>query len=146
MAIQIVDRLTSQHGDELCSAFPADLPNAIREDKRILEDLLAALTAKRSVFKRCVAWCGGKLSSLKLDRRLRGKLGSFEAAEILSLGILGKRALWRLLQNLERAAGNPASGLDFRELIDDAERQFQQVENWRLEIGSKLLLGHTSRH
>ena len=51
------------------------------------------------------------------------------ALETLSLGILGKRALWRVLRQI------PANlNLDFDGLIQRAEDQFERVERMRRTI------------
>ena len=55
---------------------------------------------------------GAKSIQLKLGRSTAGTLGTFQALEILALGVLGKLALWRAL--IEVAPSDARlSGVDF---------------------------------
>ena len=80
-----------------------------------------------------VGWIAERLSRIKLKHDDPEGIGAFEAFETVSLGILGKRAMWEALQVLQNADTRVA-GLDYSGLIVRAEQQFQKANQYRLEL------------
>lgn len=58
--------------------------------------------------------------------------------ETLSLGIEGKRMLWKALQQVTQASSG-AAGVDFDHLIARAEAQRAEIEPFRLEAAGEGL-------
>jgi hypothetical protein len=60
--------------------------------------------------------------------------GTFQAIEFLSLGILGKLALWRALETLS-LSDTRLSGIPFNELVLRRRRNFLKLKNggWKLQ-------------
>jgi hypothetical protein len=82
------------------------------------------------------AWVTQKLGRLKFQ--LGSDLfGIFEALEVLSLGILGKIALWNALQ--ETNVVPESLPIDLKELIQWANVQFESVEAARLNYARRSL-------
>jgi hypothetical protein len=73
-----------------------------------------------------------------MEKATRLKLGSgndlfstFEALEFLTLGILGKEALWRALKSAAPSESR-LRGYDFNSLAVRAHTQYEKVEQQRL--------------
>jgi hypothetical protein len=76
---------------------------------------------------------------MKLQLGTDESLGVFETLEVLSLGILGKRALWRALEAVA-AADTRLQAIDFNTLINRAEAQYAAVEARRLEAARRVFV------
>ena len=74
-------------------------------------------------------WAGEKVGRLKPNGQIRGysPLSRFLELETLSVGISGKLALWRSLQQLPEVAER-LPGIDLAELVERAERQRAELE------------------
>ncbi len=108
----------------------------IEEDKEALEALIEKLDISESAFRKASAWVGEKMAELKLrfDDPSAGPFLIFESLEALSLGIEGKRSLWRMLSHTfdpETAIGS----FDLETLFKRAEDQREIVEELRLAAG-----------
>jgi hypothetical protein len=138
-AVELLERATHAHeGTELGSFFQG-LGQEIEADQETLRRLLERLGGSENRLKQAGAWLTEKASRLKLggpDERT--PLGQLETLETLGLGILGKLALWRLLQDV--APRHPGlTGVDFARLEQRAAHQHDQVEARRLEAGRQAL-------
>ncbi len=137
LATEIIERLIHENEGTRLSTFAKELLTRIEDDERELKSLLDGFNEKPGPFKTFAAWASAKLSAVKLGR-MSGVFGNFQALELLAIGILGKRALWLALQ---RIGGDDErlQALDYDRLIDSAEKQFADVERWRLELFEKAL-------
>jgi hypothetical protein len=115
------------------------LVGEIRADQRTLELVLALVGTQPSRLKDGVGWTAEKLGRLKLNGRLRGPspLGRLYELEALSLGVAGKRALWRALQEVPGLANSP--DLDLPELERRADEQLGRLEELRREAAAAAL-------
>lgn len=137
-AIDLLESLRDQHASEPLGPMAAGWLEEISEDRKTLLRLIDRVEHGPHVGKEAAAWLAEKVSRAKLGRVSKGDLGTFQALETLSLGILGKRALWRALA--EAAPEDPRlTGLDYDGLIRGAESQFASVEEQRLEAGRRAL-------
>jgi hypothetical protein len=113
----------------------------IDEDKVELERLISGLDIDESTFRKATGWISEKMAEIKLrfDDPGAGELFVFEALEALSLGIEGKRSLWKLLS---AASGTNAKlqDVDYERLIKRAEGQRDRVEALRIKAGVKALI------
>lgn len=141
-AIALLEKLESHELDEL---DVAGLRREITADHRVVADLLEAWGTGPSGLKRAAGWLAEKLSRPKLSDE---PLGRLEALELLSLGILGKRALWRSLAAV-RTDDPRLDALPLEELEARAEAQYALVERARLACAVRAFQGSetpTPRH
>jgi hypothetical protein len=79
-----------------------------------------------------------KVARLKLGHTGSTDFEMFESLELLALGIFGKLALWRALQNASRLDAR-LRGYDFDRLILRARQQYETVESRRLDLAAMVL-------
>ncbi|GAA5507913.1 hypothetical protein [Novipirellula caenicola] len=132
-ATDVIERLIDENQGETLGEFATTLLQEVEQDRAELEGLIQRYDAMPGVVKKTIAWTGAKMSMPKFGRTTSGDFGNFQALEFLSLGILGKRALWTMLQSL---SDPELLSLDYSRLIERAENQFQQVEAWRTRTGA----------
>ena len=132
-ACELLARLTRQYPTGDLGRDLRDLLGEIRADKRTLQELCVTVGTKETMLKRAGGWIAEKTGRLKLSFRSErdAALSLFEGLELLSIGVLGKRALWIALQRMRDAA--PAlQRMDFEGLAARAATQHQQLERYRL--------------
>ncbi|MBY0229292.1 MAG: hypothetical protein K2W96_08450 [Gemmataceae bacterium] len=107
----------------------------IAEDKRLLEEAMARNSVAQSMVRKAMGWLAEQAAQLKLkmDDKEGGSLRLLEALEAISLGVEGKRCLWRALA----AAGVP--GADHAALERRAEEQRRRLEEARLLAAREAL-------
>ena len=128
--LQLVARLAEQYPDTDFAQEMQALHAEIADDQQVLQRLLDSVASGGSPLKQLVGWVAEKLTRVKLGMTTAHPLALFEALEALSLGILGKRALWRGLAVIPAELGSPAP--DFAELERRALDQWARVEAWRV--------------
>jgi hypothetical protein len=116
-------------------SFANHLLNEVEVDRTTLKELANKVGSGENVIKDAAGWLSEKTIRLKFGHTMADSFGTFQAIEFLSLGILGKLALWRALETLS-LSDSRLSGDSFAELILRAKTQFSQVEDRRLEIAS----------
>jgi hypothetical protein len=109
-----------------------DLLADIESDRKTLQAILDRIGSGVPLLKEASAWVGEKASELKLRQ---GPLGTFEALEVLALGILGKLALWQTLAHIAKADPR-LDGLDFEQLSSRAKEQHTRAEALRLQAAT----------
>jgi hypothetical protein len=132
-ALELLDYLIDGHADAEARAFFTTLRADIAADRQTLDDIFTKLEGKPSALREAAGWFGDRMMRLKLlvdDPQNRG-LKQFEALELLALGILGKRSLWRALEALSTQV-EQLRGVDFPGLQARAEDQYARVEARRL--------------
>ena len=138
LAIDLVGFLRDEHAAQPLGQFAAELLAEIEADRAVLAGLAERIGTQPGPVKQAAAWLAEKASRLKFGRASAAEFGTFEALEFLALGILGKRLLWRALQ--EALAGDPRiAGINFDSLIARAEAQFTAVEERRRELARRAL-------
>ena len=113
-------------------------------DRHTLKALMDRLEVGESRMRKAAGWLGEKVTELKLrlDDPAGGALRLLESMEALSLGIEGKRSLWRALAAAAEDA--PAlQGVDYEGLTRRAEEQRLRVEALRLEAARRALIPGT---
>jgi hypothetical protein len=135
--IELLESLRDAYETEPLGVFAERLRHEIEADRRTLRGRVERAGGPNRM-KEATAWLAEKVSRAKLGRLTKGDLGTFEALEALSLGILGKRALWKALA--EAAPGDARlGGMDFPALIASAESQHASVEEQRLALARRAL-------
>jgi len=137
-AVELVERAIAENeGNQLAVVLGGVLAD-IREDQDVLRGLLAGLDAGESPLKKAGAWLAEKAGRLKLGDTGEPAIQRLEMLEALSLGILGKLALWRALQRV--ADRYPAlAGVDLARLELRAREQHERIEAHRLEAAVEAL-------
>jgi len=133
-AVSLLEDLNAQTVDADAAALAASLLPRIRQDRAVVEGLLDDFCEDPSTFKEMAAWFTQKASRLKLT--LSKPDGIFEAVELLTLGVLGKLALWNTLRTLEPLDMGPTH-LDLGSLIAGAESQHAALEALRRRLAIK---------
>jgi hypothetical protein len=127
--LQLIARLAEDYPDTEFADGLRSLHAEIEEDQQELKRLLERVADGGSTIKQAAGWVAEKLTRLKLGLTTAEPLALFEALEALSLGILGKRALWR---GLAVIAADTLADLERRALD-----QWERVEGWRLNAAER---------
>lgn len=140
-AVGLIQTLSETAEDPGEERFFAELKDQVESDRRLLKDLIAKLGHSSSGILEAAGSLTGSASRLKLlwEGLEPGRLGRFEAMELLTLGIQGKRLLWLVMAKL--APWIPEwAGVDFAELELEAIVQRDSVEVLRIEAGVDALI------
>jgi hypothetical protein len=138
-AIQLVKFLRDQHSTNAVGRFAEAMLIEIKADQETLRLVSEKIGNGSSRWKEVAAWISEKFARLKLRAEGEKSLGTFEALEFLELGIHGKWALWRVLEEIAPWDSRLA-GTDFKRLAERAEIQRAQVEDRRLQVSRTALL------
>ncbi len=139
-AIAVIQDLIGRQDDPREAGFFRDLKVAVEEDQEVLASLLEGAGMKESTVQKAAGKITAQAGRLKLlwEGMDPGELGSFEALELLVLGIQGKRVLWIMLREI--APLFPEwEGTDFRALERRARKQRDAVEKRRIAAGKAAL-------
>ena len=122
--------------------FLRGLVGEIDEDHRALRRVVAQLGFESSRLKVLLALAGEKLGRLKLNGQMRGysPLSRLLELETLSVGISGKLALWRSLEQLPELPER-LPGIELGELAERAERQRSELEKHRRAAARQAFVG-----
>jgi hypothetical protein len=132
-AVELLGKLASEFAGSPSGEIARELLGQVQIDRTTLEQLIEKVGQANSDLYDALGWIAERVSRIKLKHDDPSGLGAFEAFEALSLGILGKRALWEALQMRQNADARLA-GLDYRALIARAEQQFHQANQYRLKL------------
>jgi hypothetical protein len=135
-AVELFKALQQEHEGTLLGQFAAAQLREIQQDLTVLESLAKRAGADGFQVKELAGWIGDKLSRLKLAPSAGG-FHTFEALEFLSLGILGKRSLWRALHSVS-SMHPELQGVNYMELIQRAEAQYEATEKMRLQMAVQV--------
>ena len=110
----------------------------IRLPPRVFLAIMRVLNVRVDRVKVLGGWGAEKLGRLKFNGQLLGDspLSRIVELEALSLGVHGKLALWRALQELELAELSSAS-VPLADLIARAEQQLAGLESHRLRAAAQ---------
>jgi len=102
----------------------------------VLKSAIDAIGAHQNPAKAAAAWVGEKAGRLKPNDQLTGysPLSQLVEVEGLSLGVEGKRMLFRTLADRKDPR---LTAFDFAALADQAERQREDLEPFRLAAAAK---------
>jgi len=136
-AVELVESIQGEHEGTPLGDLMGRLGTDIQTDRDTLQGIMTRLGVEPSSVKQAAGWMLERLSRLRFSERATGSAATslLMQLETLSLGIEGKRLLWKALQHLTQA-GPGSSGVDFDLLIARAESQRQQIEPFRLEAAA----------
>jgi hypothetical protein len=137
-ALELLTHLETAHADTPVGDVLMQLHAEIEADRKELEHLIDRLDITVSGLRKAGAWLGEKLANIKLqlDDQSTGAMRLFEGLEVLAIGILGKRGLWRVLADASETLPE-LQGMDYRHLIQRAEDQHRHVEVLRLQAAKE---------
>jgi sulfur carrier protein ThiS len=138
VGVELVRRARrSNRGTEL-GRFLDGLQIEVEEDRRTLEDVIRQLGFRPSAAKRAAAVVVERAGRLKPNGQITGysPLSRVLELEGLTIGVAGKRSLWR---NLRDAAGTADRlvGIDLDRLLERAEDQLARIEGHRVEAARR---------
>jgi hypothetical protein len=138
-ALQLLEHLADSAESPGDKQFFGNLHAEISEDRDILMGLIERTGKQPSGLRQAGGWIAAKVGQLKLavDTPAAGTLDHFEALEVLCLGILGKRALWRALRTVAHLP--ELQGLDLPQLEGRALDQHDRVEARRVAAAPHAL-------
>ena len=139
-ALELIEHSMETHAGTPLAAFFAELHGDIKADHDQLHNLMTALGVADSEARNAGAWLAEKFSRAKLgfsdgdgsDLRL------LQTLESLTLGITGKRLLWRALHAVRQSSA-ALQQMDFEYLEQRAIEQSNRVEIKRLETAHAVL-------
>jgi hypothetical protein len=141
--LQVVEYLTGSAATPEEKQIFERLYAEISEDRDMLNGLIAKTGKEPSSVRQAGGWIAAKISQLKLaiDNPTAGSLAYFEALEVLALGILGKRSLWRALTTVSDLP--ELQGVDLQDLERRAADQYDRVEERRMAVARHALTAGT---
>jgi len=140
VALELLEHLEKSATAADLKSFLTELRADITADRKQLEALMERHRIAASTTRQVTAWLTEKMTQVKLrlDDPAGGALRLLEAIEVLSIGIEGKRLLWRALAAASVPAGPDA---DYQHLEQRAQEQRQRVETVRLGAARAALVG-----
>jgi hypothetical protein len=137
-ALERLDALIESPPTGADVASLAELRAEIGDERKRLEDIAARLPKSDRYVRQAAAWVSEKGLALKLKTDAStSAFALFESLEALSVGVAGKRLLWRLLR--DRVVALPVLvGPNYTKLIEQSTRQRRVIETMRLAAGRLL--------
>lgn len=140
-AMEMIQDLIETHQGKPLERFLRALLENIQSDQDELRSLMDGLGVKERKLRKAGAWMAEKASRLKLRMADSGEanLALFQSLETLSIGIMGKRLLWRTLEATIAATVRQV-GLDLARLERRAAEQFERVEKEVFRIARQIFV------
>ena len=112
----------------------------IEQDRQTLIDLMERMGTSRNPVKQATTWVAEKAGRAKFGGLTSGEpeLGIFMALESLTLGVEGKKSLWKALKEVADQY-EPLASINLDALIDTAQAQHDALERERLAAGRRAL-------
>lgn len=135
-AIALIERCIKENKDENNPLvnYLQELHEELDEERELLEQIVHDTGGKIDKIKATAAWVGEKLGRFKLNGNLfeYSPLSRMEELEVLRVGIHGKLGMWKIFDEIKN---NHAAfeNIDFKKLISQAEKQHNNVENFRMQ-------------
>lgn len=139
-ALLLIDQLVETMDDPAAREDMSRLKEEVIKDRELLEDLLEKGGSDASGLLKAAGDITARMGLVKLwwEGMKPGELGMFEALEVLALGVQGKRLLWKAMDAIsQRIPG--WKDMDFKRLEEDALRQRDRVERWRIKAAKETL-------
>ncbi len=137
--LELAQKLAENNKGTALGTFMTDLAGDIEADQKTLQDLMERLEVEKQGAKQVATWLAEKATRLRFTRAVTGSaaLSRLLELEMLSMGVHGKRALWRALG---AAPGDQADlkapDCDFEALATRAEDQLERLERHRVEAAA----------
>jgi|SRR6185312_5441371 len=139
-AAELLESVSDEFRGHELGRLASEILQEINHDRETLKTLIHQTGSARPDLKDAAAWVAEKVSRLKLTKNDPYGLGVFQALETLSLGVLGKKALWATLQRLAEVDQRIRQP-DFAALAQRAQDQFARIEEYRLRLAQTTFSG-----
>lgn len=116
--------------------FAEDLEKEISNDRSILQEIVETIGRDKNSLKHAAGWFADKMTRYKLSSGSDKALSRFEGLEVISLGILGKLALWDTLRSVPKIR-DQLERFDLEALSKLACDQHRRVEAKRIEAAQE---------
>ena len=140
-ALQLMQTLADHERGSALEQKLRGLHYEVTEEQERLKAILARLESEESSLKRATAWLTEKLhrARLALAERVEPALARLEGLESLALGLQGKLALYKALEdvaaNEPRLGGYPFAALQARTVIQHAMVEQERMAAARVAFG-----------
>lgn len=137
--LELARRAASENDGTPLGRFLTGLAEEIAEDRQALEEIMDKLGVGIDHKKVAAGWLAEKAGRLKPNAQLLGysPLSPLIELEGLSVGVEGKRAMWRALREVADEHDLDAARLD--ELAKRARRQRDRLERQRVALAPRAL-------
>jgi hypothetical protein len=139
LGVELARRLRGSNKDDLeFGPTLAEVCAEIEADRETLKAVMEQLGVGQSKLKPLAAIFGERLGRLKLNGRLWGysPLSRLDELELLQIGVVGKRRLWRALEHTH--AGD-LPDFDLGALAERATEQLRRLEALHLKAAALAL-------
>jgi hypothetical protein len=136
----LAEQIRQRHEGTTLGDLMGSIAPEIEEDRQTLVDLMALMNVSRNPLKQAAGWVSEKASRVKFSGIGSGEpdQGAFMALEALTLGIVGKASMWKVLKEVQSQYPALAS-TNLEELLARAERQRDLLERERLAAAAVAL-------
>lgn len=139
LGVELARRLrASNQDDPEFGPVLAEVCTEIEIDRETLSAVMDQLAVGQSRLRPLAAILGERLGRLKLNGQLWGysPLSRLDELELLQIGVVGKRGLWRAL---EHTHASDLSAFDLGALAERATDQLRRLEALRLKAAALAL-------
>ena len=132
VAIGLMEKLESAYSGTEIESIVKSVRREVESDRAVLEQLIERI-GTQSGTRKAAGWIAERFTELKfgVDDGKDGTLRLLESAEVITLGIEGKRGLWRALA-IATDLVPELGGVNYTDLIARAESQRERMETIRL--------------
>ena len=145
-AVHLIEEVADHFDLPEAKSFFLALKTKVEADREVLARLVRSIDKEPSGLLEAAGKLAAKVGDLKFSWEgiNPGELGMFEALEMLTLGVQGKRLLWQVLDQI-RPSFPEWAGEDFATLKREAGAQRDGVDFWRLQVGGECLVSEERR-
>ena len=139
VGVELARRLRgSNEGDPEFGPVLTEICADIEADRETLKRVMDRLGVDQGKLKPLAAILGERVGRLKPNGQLRGysPLSRLDELELLQIGVVGKRRLWRAL---EHTNADDLSGFDLAALAERATEQLRRLEALHLKAAALAL-------
>jgi hypothetical protein len=136
VGVEVARRAANSNKGNEFGAFLQRLAGEVEEDRKVLRSVMSELGVNVNRAKQAAAWGSEKIGRLKPNGQLVGysPLSRVVELEFLAIGITGKLGMWRAFQHVLEV---PLTSADLASLIERADRQRTDVEEYRLRAAAE---------
>lgn len=144
-ALDLIEHCRSKLATGEVAESLRQLQSEIKEDQVTLKEIMSTLGAEESLVKKTGAWLAEKFGHLSVSvGRSEVSFARLQELEALLAGVVGKRALWEVLETI--SSGDPGlAAVDWRELKRRATEQYQRIDALRIDAACEAFRSDT-RH